>query len=52
MILLSGQIPLKIHQSGYAIRGNGGLGIFCAKCFRAWLKLFHSTFSNHLDGFS
>jgi len=49
---LNGQIPLKIHQSGHAMGSNGGLGIFSLKCFRAWLKIFHSTFSNHLGGFS
>jgi hypothetical protein len=38
MILLSGQIPLGIHQSGHAMGGNGGLGIFCPKWLWAWLK--------------
>jgi hypothetical protein len=52
MILLSGQIPVEIHQSGHAMGGNGGLRIFCLKCLHAWLKIFHSTFSNHLGGFS
>jgi hypothetical protein len=51
MILLSGQISLKTHQSGHAVGGNGGLGIFCPKCFWAWLKKIHFTFSNHLGGF-
>jgi hypothetical protein len=46
------QIPPKTHQSGHEARGNIGLGFFCAKCLHAWLKIFHSTFSNHLDGFS
>jgi hypothetical protein len=44
MILLSGQIPLKTHQSGHVVGGNGGLGILCLKCLRTWLKTFHSTF--------
>jgi hypothetical protein len=52
MILLSGHIPPKIHQIGHEVGGNIGLGIFCPKCLCAWLKIFHSTFSNHLDGFS
>jgi len=52
MILLSEQIPLKTHQSGHVVEGNGGLGIFCLKCLRAWLKIFTSTFSNQLGGFS
>jgi len=37
-------IPLKTHQSGHAMGGNGGLGILCLKCFRARLKFFHSIF--------
>jgi len=52
MILLSGQIPLETHQSGHAMGGNGGLGFFCPKCLWAWLKICHSTYSNHLGGFS
>jgi len=35
MILLSGQIPLEIHQSGHVAGSNGGLGIFCLKCLQA-----------------
>ncbi len=36
MILLSGQISLETHQSGYVVGGNGGgLGILCPKCFQA-----------------
>jgi hypothetical protein len=31
MILLSGQIPLEIHQSGHAMGGNGGLKFFNPK---------------------
>jgi hypothetical protein len=34
--------PIKTHQSGCAMGGNDGLG----------MKKFHSTFSNHLSGFS
>ncbi len=52
IILLNGQIPLETHQSGHVLRGNGGLGIFCPKYLLTWLKIFHSTFSNHLGGFS
>jgi hypothetical protein len=37
-------IPLKTHQSGHAMGGNGGLGIFYLKWFRTWLKIFHSSF--------
>jgi len=44
MIVLSGQIPLKTHQSGHVVGSNGGLGIFCSKCLQAWLKIFHSNF--------
>ncbi len=33
MILLSGQIPQKTHQIGYAIGSDGGLLIFYLKCF-------------------
>jgi hypothetical protein len=51
MILLSGQIPLKTHQSGHAMGGNGSLGIFCMKCFQTWLKVFHSTFQTTLEVF-
>jgi len=51
MILLSGQIPLEFHQSGHAMGGNGGLQIFYPKRLWTWLKIFHSTFSNHLGGF-
>ncbi len=42
MTLLNGQIPLKTHQSGHAMGGNDGLE----------MKIFHSTFSKHLGGFS
>jgi hypothetical protein len=42
MTLSNGQIPLKIHRSGHAMGANDGLG----------MKKFHSTFSNHLGGFS
>jgi hypothetical protein len=52
MILLSVKIPLKIHQSGHAMGGNGGSKIFYPECLWARLKTFHSTFSNHLGGFS
>jgi hypothetical protein len=52
MILLNGQSSLETHQNGHTMGGNGGLGIFYLKCFQAWLKIFHSTFSNHLGGFS
>jgi hypothetical protein len=52
MILLSGQIPLEIHQIGHVVGGNRGLRIFCLKCIQTSLKIFHSTFSNQLGGFS
>jgi hypothetical protein len=52
MILLNGQIPLKAHQSGHAMGGNSGLKVFYPKCLQTWLKIFHSTFPNHLGGFS
>jgi hypothetical protein len=52
MILLSGQILLETPQNGHAVGGNDGLGTFYLKCFQAWLKIFHFTFSNHLHGFS
>ncbi len=42
MTFLNGQIPLKTHQSGHAMGSNDGLQI----------EFFHSTFSNHLGGFS
>jgi hypothetical protein len=32
MILLNGQIPLELHQSGHAMGGNSGLEIFYPKC--------------------
>jgi hypothetical protein len=51
MILLSGKIPSEIHQSGHAMGGNGGSKKFCPKCLWARLKIFHSTFSNHLGDF-
>jgi len=37
MILLKGKIPLKTHQSGHVVGGNGGLEIFYLKCLKAWL---------------
>jgi hypothetical protein len=42
----------KNYQRGRVVGNNGGLGIFCPKCLRARLKVFPSTFSNHLDSFS
>jgi hypothetical protein len=44
--------PTKTYQSGHVVGGNGGLKIFYLKCLWACLKKFHSTFSNHLGGFS
>jgi hypothetical protein len=52
MILLSGQIPLEIHQSGHVAGSNGGLGNFLLEMPLGMLKIFHSTFSNCLGGFS
>jgi len=52
MLLLSEQISLETHQSGQVVGGNNGLGIFYQKLLPTWLKIFQSTFSNHLGGFS
>jgi hypothetical protein len=43
--------PLEIHQNGHVVGGNGGLGIFCPKCLRTWLKIFHCTFLKHKGWF-
>jgi hypothetical protein len=56
MILLNGQIPLKTHQSGHEVGGNGGLKIFCSKCLCAWLNfsipLFQTTWVVFPNGHS
>jgi hypothetical protein len=51
MILLSGKIPLKTHQSGHVVGGNGGFNFFAQNAFKHGYK-FSIPLSNGLGGFS
>ncbi len=56
MILLSGQIPLEIHQSGHEMGGNGGLESFAQNAFgHGWkfsIPLFQTTWVVFPNGHS